>query len=147
MNLHSLLFYGYRIPYILFAYLLPCYSSLTSIRRNDNNKQRQWITYWMILLVSECIFSITNLLFNESLLYHLLKLSFVIWIVFPSNGGLEFISTRIIDPLLRNHSEEISIALHHGLTVLCNKLKEVLNKAIDSIPSLMRAASKVNEKT
>ena len=167
------------------AYLLPCYSSVTSIRKNDSDKQKQWITYWwdvllhfhirMILLVSECIFSISNLLFNEyanrfsdnqfptvsspqTVLCDMgcvsIEWSGCKWIRLKDRAWSSFLtglSTRFFVYVLcirmtQNHSEEISSALHHALTVLCNKLKEVLNKAIDSIPSLVRAASKVQKR-
>ncbi|KAK8792247.1 hypothetical protein WA171_002499, partial [Blastocystis sp. BT1] len=148
MLLRSFLPYLYRVPYVIAAYLFPSYSSYSSVVKNDVEKQKQWILYWMVLSLFECVFLVTDFLFKTSFVYHFVKFVFIIWLSIPSNGGLTFFSDHVVTPLLRGHADEIDKGLSTGLSYVCGKIKEALNKAIDYVPYLIHSAAKLNvEKT
>ena len=69
--------------------------------------------------------------------------------------GLTFFSDHVVTPLLRvvspmstymqGHADEIDKGLSTGLSYVCGKIKEALNKAIDYVPYLIHSAAKVRK--
>ena len=134
----------YKLPYVLSAYVLPCYSSYNAILKNDSVKQNRWLAYWMVLSLCECLFVVTDYFFLSSWFYQLLKLVFILWIAVPSKGGTDFITTVIVNPILDNNSTQIDNALNRAFLVVFSKLKEAVNRLIDYIPNLIRLGNKIN---
>ena len=71
------------------------------------------------------------------------------------NKGLIFFSEHVLTPLLKvelrigihlqGHADEIDKGLSAGITFVCRKIKEILNKAIDYVPYLIHSAAKVRK--
>jgi len=121
--------------FIGFAYpLYESFRSLTSAPHTTSSttsthSQQQWLTYWIIYATFTLLESLTDFFLYWIPLYHLVKISFLVWCMLPQTRGAEVIYVKVIEPVLIRYEGKIDSVGREGKRAAKNLINEVANEA------------------
>lgn len=133
------LFYGVGAGPLcnLVGFIYPVFASFKALKTDDNHQdERQWLTYWIVYAFFCLVEDITDMLSEYIPLYHLCKLSFLVWCFLPQTCGATTIFEYCIKPLFNKYEGSID-----------KVASEFVNTAKELKSEVFRAASGVAKKS
>ncbi len=85
----------------------PTVQSIIALESNEKGDDRQWLTYWSIYGILAALDQIT---FITSMIpyYFFIKVCIIIWLSSPSTNGATTIYEKVVSPLLKKYSAQLS---------------------------------------
>ena len=90
----------------LISLIYPSYKSYQSIEKDTSNNN--WISYWIVYSTLTIFETIGWMIINFIPFYHVIKLSFIIWLVFPDATNSNTFYQKFIEPFLNQNSDKIN---------------------------------------
>jgi hypothetical protein len=89
----------------LVGFSFPAWASIDALESSNKRDDTQWLTYWL-LFGSFSILEISLLGYLQSILpfYFAFKIGFLVWAQAPNARGAQFVYSRILAPLMKDHS-------------------------------------------
>merc|ERR1712114_14255 len=126
----------------LLATLYPIYSCLTAILNKNEEEQRRWVEYWIVISLLYAI----DMIFSPVLctvvpLFWLVRLSLLVWCIAPSaNNGSSVIFARVVYPLFLKFGKYIEGTVDkarelfsEGVEEVKTAVKEVVEEATENV--------------
>lgn len=135
---------------ILTGSIYPIYMSLKAIDTQSKEDDKQWCTYWVVFFLFILLELFLQAILNYIPYYFFLKLSFLVWLFFPSTQGAVFLYDSFIskffakyESTLDQYIDKLGSTVMKGYEGAASRLKE---KQGDIISGAFNAASKLTEK-
>merc|ERR1712241_1401520 len=131
------LLFGNTVVSLLLALLAtmhPTYSCLTAVLNKNQEEQRRWVEYWIVI----SLLYVTDLIFSPVLctvvpLFWLVRLSLLVWCIAPSaNNGSTFIFARVVYPLFLKFGKHIDDNVGKARELFSVGVAEVGNKFVEA---------------
>jgi len=116
----------------LLATLYPTYSCLKAVRNNNEEEQRRWVEYWIVM----SLLYVTDLIFSPLLstfvpFFWLVRLSVLVWCIAPSaNNGSSVIFARVVYPLFLKFGKYIDDNV--------DKARELFSVGVDEVKTVVK---------
>merc|ERR1719186_774986 len=126
----------------LLATLYPTYSCLKAVLHNNEEEQRRWVEYWIVI----SLLYVTDLIFSPLLstfvpFFWLVRLSVLVWCIAPSaNNGSSVIFARVVYPLFLKFGKYLDDSVDKakelfsvGVEEVKTAVKEVVEEATENV--------------
>jgi len=126
----------------LLATLYPSYSCLKAVLNDNEEEQRRWVEYWIVM----SLLYVTDLIFSPLLstlvpFFWLVRLSVLVWCIAPSaNNGSSVIFARVVYPLFLKFGKHIDDSVDKardlfsvGVDEVKTAVKEVVEEATENV--------------
>ncbi|KAJ9076763.1 ER membrane protein DP1/Yop1 [Entomophthora muscae] len=91
----------------LVGWVYPAYASFKAIESPEQDDDKQWLTYWMVLGFINIIEYFSDFLLYWVPFYFLVKTVFLVWLSHPYYRGAEVVYKSYLRDFLNKHSETI----------------------------------------
>ena len=90
----------------LISLIYPSYKSYQSIEKDSSNNN--WMSYWIVYSTITTFEIIGWMIINYIPFYQIIKLSFIIWLVFPDANNSSIFYQKFIEPFFNQNSDKIN---------------------------------------
>ena len=91
--------------------IYPGYMSFKAIETKATDDDKQWLTYWVIYASLKLVEAFLDVLIFWIPFYGLIKLGFLVWLVWPESRGALLAYENVVRPLLMKHEKQIDDTL------------------------------------
>ena len=89
----------------LISLIYPAYKSYQTMETENSNN---WLSYWIVYSTIAVFETIAWMIINFIPFYHIIKLAFIIWLVFPDANNSNTFYQKFIEPFFNQNSDKIN---------------------------------------
>lgn len=112
------------------GFIYPSYASFKALESKAPTAAAQWLTYWVVFSLFTVLEYFADYVISWLPFYYLAKLAFVLWLQLPQTQGATQLYIHHIQPLVKQHEEEIDRRLEEGRTKAQHTITEVKSKTM-----------------
>eukprot|EP00850_Spirogloea_muscicola_P018386 SM000168S02585 [mRNA] locus=s168:22381:23870:- [translate_table: standard] len=98
---------------ILASFAYPSYASFKAVESKSVDAAVNWLLYWIVFALFSVVEYFSSWLLNWDF-YNVLKLAFILWLQLPQTKGATVLYTRLVQPQLKQHEDQIDSVLVEG---------------------------------
>ncbi|KAH8405633.1 hypothetical protein KR215_004703 [Drosophila sulfurigaster] len=133
-----------RLMILSFGTLYPGYASYKAIRAKDVNECTKWLKYWITFAGFTCIEIITDRILFWFPLYYEIKVILVLNLTSPSIEGSSALYSKLVQPILELHEDEIDEYIRHAHAIVYSTFRELSTKGASyAIDAIMQCGTKI----
>eukprot|EP00474_Spongospora_subterranea_P008404 CRZ08862.1 hypothetical protein [Spongospora subterranea] len=84
----------------LVGFVYPLYASFTALKTPSGDDDTFWLTYWVVFSFFGVVESFMDMTLGWVPLFHLAKVTFLVWCFLPQTKGANLIFAGVIDPIM-----------------------------------------------
>lgn len=104
------------------GFIYPAYISIKAIESASKDDDTQWLTYWVVFALLNCVEFFSDLIVGWFPIYWLIKCAFMVYLYLPMTRGAQQLYVRFIRPFVQKHGNVIDEQL--------NKMKGMAGDAV-----------------